>query len=265
MATNRELRTALLEKLGITHQALSQRVGRIKNRCPMSTEDATYVVAHRAGLTLDRFLNSEQVSHVRGLLGQLDGVQTERRDEGRSRKPAKNAPGPIVFPKEFKTSDPLLARAKVQEAREMASIYPIIYVLENSIRELVRRVMRSKYGLHWWRTEMERGKLKTIKNNAVSRMTGEEKQKWHQRRGADELDYVDLKDLGDTICAKYDVCFAKILGGKAWFEQFMRELYPSRCVLCHMNPLNSTNVKDLRLKMERWQQLVRRNLANIPK
>jgi len=42
MPTNRELRTVLLKKLGVTPQRLSQRVAQVKRLYgPMSTEDGT--------------------------------------------------------------------------------------------------------------------------------------------------------------------------------------------------------------------------------
>jgi hypothetical protein len=57
VATNTKLRQALLKKLGVTPQRMSQRVTQIKRlHGPMSTEDATYVLAHQEGLVeLPRF------------------------------------------------------------------------------------------------------------------------------------------------------------------------------------------------------------------
>jgi hypothetical protein len=31
-----------------------------------------------------------------------------------------------------------------------------------------------------------------------------------------------------------------------------------------MNPLDDTNIKDVKLKIERWQHLIKNNLAKIP-
>ena len=41
-------------------------------------------------------------------------------------------------------------------------LYPILYVLENSMREVVRRIMRAQFGDDWWDKHLVCGKLKTI-------------------------------------------------------------------------------------------------------
>ena len=88
--------------------------------------------------------------------------------------------------------------------------------------------------------------------------------RWHQRRGAHPLDYVNLDDLTTIIEAKQDDFFPDVLGEREWFIQFMRELAPSRNVLCHMNPLDTLHVKDIRLRAERWRNLIEGHIANIP-
>jgi hypothetical protein len=65
------LRSALLAKLGLTQQGLSKRVQLKKAMSPMSTEDAAYLIAHEAGIKIDKYLTDEQVDRVRGLRSQL--------------------------------------------------------------------------------------------------------------------------------------------------------------------------------------------------
>jgi hypothetical protein len=55
----------------------------------------------------------------------------------------------IIFADQFVYSDPILPEAKLAEAREMAAVYPMLYVIENSMRELIRRVLSAKYGQDW--------------------------------------------------------------------------------------------------------------------
>ena len=38
----------------------------------------------------------------------------------------------------------------------------------------------------------------------------------------------------------------------------MKELEPTRNVLCHMNPLDANNTKALQVQVERWSKLVKR-------
>ena len=48
------LRQVVMAKLGISTQALTNRIGRLKHRHPMTTEEAICVLAHQAGLPFDR-------------------------------------------------------------------------------------------------------------------------------------------------------------------------------------------------------------------
>lgn len=152
----------------------------------------------------------------------------------------------------------MLDAEKLAEAKEMAELYPILYVLENSMREVVKRVMHTTYGHDWWDTQLQTGKLKTVHQTATGRMTTESRQRWHQRRGGHPVYYIGLDDLGSIITGKQDAFFNNMLATDIdWFKHFMKELEPSRNVLCHMNPLSKTNVKDLSIKLERWEALVK--------
>jgi hypothetical protein len=262
MATNSDLRKALLEKLGVTQQALSLRVQKKIRQLPMSTSEATYVIAHDEGLRLDSYLPKDEVATVRHLQAQLRQVTgaapAPPRVNGGSRR-APKAPGPrqIRVGGKVNVKGTLLSSTTIAEAQEMASIYPMLYVLENSMREVVKRVMTAKFGADWWNTELTSGKLKSVHNTAAGRMTKESRQRWHQRRGDHPLYYIGLDELGDIINGKHEVFFPNVLAAEIdWFRQFMRELEPSRNVLCHMNPLSSTNATDVALKLERWEQLV---------
>lgn len=265
MATDRALKADLLSKLGIQPSALSKRVKRVKQDVPMSTEEATYVIAHREGLQIDQYLDRGEVDRVRTLY-----LASERQKS----KPPRPTPAPetpkqvvpreIKFPGEFKASDPLLGTRKLNQAVAMAKMYPVFYVIENSIRTLIKRVMEDAHGVDWWDTQLTKGKLKNVRQKATARATKEKSQSWHQRRGAHPIDYVDIKDLETLILAKQHLFIPDIIPQRPWFEQFMRELYPSRNVICHMNPLDSDNVKDMRLRLKKWQKLINGALNNIP-
>ena len=256
MATDRALRTALLDKLGVQPAALSKRVQKKKRDIPMSTEEATYLIAHEEGLGIDRYLDRDQVDRIRALHTANPNRIPGDTAGSKRKKPAATAAREIRFPGEFKTSNPLLAPAKLNEAVAMAKLYPMLYVLENSIRELIKRVMHDAHGEGWWDNQLTKGKLKNVRKTASDRMRTEKKHSWHQRRGSHPIDYVDIKDLESIILAKKSLFIPDIIPDQAWFEQFMRELYPSRNVLCHMNPLDSDNVHDMCLRARKWEKIL---------
>jgi hypothetical protein len=90
--TNRHIRRALLEKLGITRQALSLRVKKLQARMSITTTDATYVIAHQNGIDLDTYLAPELANRVRALLPSVPDIPIRPRRGGPpSRKPAGKA------------------------------------------------------------------------------------------------------------------------------------------------------------------------------
>jgi len=260
---NRQLKKALLGKLGVQPAALSKRAQRKKLEIPMSTDEATYLIAHEEGLRIDQYLTPEEVARIRGLhISSRPAIAAGKLEQKRAPSPA--VPRELRFPGEFKVASPLLDATKLGEAHAMARIYPVLYVLENSVRELTKRVMKATYRDDWWNTRLTNGKLKTVYQRAAARMQTEKKNAWHQKRGAHPVDYADLLDLKDIICGHQDCFVPNIIPDLSWFENFMKELHPSRNVVCHMNPLTDDNVKDVQLKLRRWENIIKNASTAIP-
>ena len=253
--TNKQLRTALLEKLKVTPQALSQRVQGLKRQYAITTEDATYIIAQREGIILDKYLDRDTVNHIRGIIQQITHITqdttTIAKLARKGKREAEKKQIVIVFPKEFTVIDPILDKRKLLEARDMATIYPLLYVLENSIREVIDCLMTNRYGNNWW--DSKAGKLKDKVNE---RMSDEEKNSWHQRRGARPIDYLDLAQLPTLVRQIQKDIVPDIIPSIEWFTQFVDEVYKSRCVVCHMNPLDNTNIQSVKVKFTQWQRQV---------
>lgn len=268
---SRQLREALIGRTHWNTRQLSSRVQHLRAQTPMTTGMAQAVLAHRNGVHIAKYLHEDEVHRVRDILAKLavmsagngNGVKAGTRSKSATKKQVSERT--IVFPSKFRLRDPFLPDAKVREAQEMAAVYPILYVLENSMREVVQRVMRAKHGADWWNSALTSGLMKELKERSDSRRKKEELTSWHQRRGAHPIDYIDLRELGAIIFAKQDDFFPEVLGNnRQWLEQFMREVEPSRNVLCHMNPLSELNARDLEVKAERWRQMLEERRDKIP-
>ena len=262
--TNRQLRKALLEKLDVSPQALSQRVQGLKRQYAITTEDATYIIAQREGIILDKYLDKGTVNHVRGIIQQITHITQDTtaiaKLARKGKRGAEKKQLVVVFPKEFTVTDPILEQRKLLEARDMAAIYPLLYVLENSIREVIDRLMTDRHGSNWW--DSKAGKLKDKVNE---RMSDEKKNSWHQRRGARPIDYLDLAQLPALVRQIQKDIVPDIIPSIEWFTQFVDEVYKSRCVVCHMNPLDSTNVGAVKLRFTQWQRQIAEKKDLIPK
>ena len=58
---NQKLRQALLAKLKVSPQRVSQRTKALKNRVPMSTEEAWHVLAYMEGIDISRLVDEKHV------------------------------------------------------------------------------------------------------------------------------------------------------------------------------------------------------------
>lgn len=261
----RELRAALLDKLGSSPQALSQRVKRRKDQgLSMTTQEATCVIAYDEGIPIDRYLDRDALGAIRHLQAQANSRSSPAPVANKRKSNSTTGPREIRFPGEFKATDPILPSKTLNEAVAMAKLYPLFYVLENSMRELIRRVMKAAHGEDWWDTQLTNAKLRKVRDTAAKRMKDETaKKSWHQRRGDHPIDYVQIEDLEQIIVSKFS-SFKEVIDDREWFVQFMKELKPSRNVICHMNPLDSVNTNDIKVKVRRWENMIKAKLDKIP-
>lgn len=260
--TNKKLRKTLLNKLGISPQALSRQCMKLKKQCPMTTEDAVYVIAQRNDIILDKYLPKETVERVRVLYQQLgQPIQTEVKQRKGSSKNVVTKKRIIKIGVNVEIDDPILSTRKLDEAREMTNVYPLIYVLENSIREFIDRVMSAEYGSNWWDTQAP----KPLKDHVSRRMADDKKNSWHQRRGARVIDYLDLKDLPRLMTKIEKVVVPNIIPSFEWFRNLIDEVYKSRCVVCHMNPLDKNNIQAVEVRFIHWQKQIKEKIDILPK
>jgi hypothetical protein len=262
MATSRPLRTELLKKLGgVTPQRLSQLVAEVKrDHGPMSTEDGTYVLAHQRGLDLSKYLDRETVDRIRGMVPRTNGAQAALTP--RNAAPPKAA-GPVSRPIRVGAAVPavelLLAKSVADEAARMAALYPKMYLLENSIRSVINRVMTAKHGKDWW----TRHASIEVRKLVQGRRDKEDKVPWHGKRGAHEIYYSDFSDLRNIIVKNW-VDFDGILGKQQWISQWLEELEPARNTLAHHNPVSENEQKRLEVFFDDWTALVNERRGSIP-
>ena len=236
---------------------------------PMKTKVAQAIVAHDAGLRLDRYLDGAALEEVQQVMIRLgNGAAAPAAPaNGNGRRPGR-ASAPVARVMSFKafnikTSDPFLPKEKLDQAQEMSKVYPILYLLENSIRTVIRGVMEASYGPGWWDTNLTSAKAREMKDNVEGRLRREDEHSWHQQRGKHKIDYIDLSDLLVIAQSKRDVFFPKVLSQESWFQGLVEETAPSRNVLCHMNPLLENNVQGLGYRLTQWHHHLKSREAQI--
>jgi hypothetical protein len=252
--TYRQLRKDLLAQLGVTPQRLSQLTKQLKQTYgPMSTQEAVCLLAHQRGLDLDRYLDEGKLASIR----QLATVAPSPGPAPPRKRPRERAAKPVhvTIAREIKLSDPVLPQRIIKEAKLMAeAVYPIMYIFENSVREVIQRVMTKAYGGDWWTTNAP----KDVRSKVQSRIQKEEKTPWHGRRGAHPIYYTDIDDLTHIVRARQNwPHFAPVFPTQTWFTQRVEELAPSRNVVAHNNPLGQDDIKRLEVYLNDWQKQIK--------
>lgn len=257
MVTDRRLKAELLAKLDVTPQRLSQRVGEVKSALgPMTTPEATYVIAHLEGFDLSKYLAQELVERVRMLVSSSD---REPRVKKTSVRAGSNKEVVVRISSEIPKVDALLSTVLARDAKRMAALYPKYYVFENSLRCVIERILETKYGQDWWQ---KRASPK-VKAKVRERRDKEVTQPWHGKRGQHEIYYSDFGDLRKIIERNWDD-FADLFPTRSWITQKLDELEPPRNIIAHHNPVSADDERRLDLYFRDWIALLTVKKEQIP-
>ncbi len=265
--TDPDLRKALLAKLGITPQALSQRVGKRKRELPMGTPEAAYTIAFDSGIDISKFLTAEETDAVRHLIAQLHARQGGGEPKPAIRPSSKGsskAPKPALVSLAGVKIErlPGMSAAKAREAKTMSEkVYPTIYVFENSARQLIAAVLGAEFGEDWW-DQVVPSKIRAA---AQARKDGEGDDPWHERRGESMIDYTMLSELPGIVSAN-DTWphFKPIFVRKSFFEELVNDFNVSRRVSAHMNPISVDDRKHLEAAFRKWSATLKAKKEFLP-
>jgi len=256
----RALREAIARRLDIRTSRIYARASALATRAQTNTEDGVCLLAAQSGINLNRYLPKERVDQIRQLLFQLT-QHTGLSEAGKrvSKKPAVRTVS-VTVGKTLTLTDPLLTDKVIAEGKEMAEeVYPLLYVFENSVREMILRVMQKAHGPNWWDSKVSSG----IREEVEKRKKREDENPWHGKRGAHSICYTDLDHLGRIVQNNW-VDFKAILPRPQWLEQRLDEMGHSRNPVAHMNPLSRNDIQRIKVYFRDWETLVKakRNLIS---
>lgn len=260
--TNPAIKAALLKKLDVSPQRLSQLVNVRKRELPMSTPLAVYTIAHENAVDVSKHLDGPETAEVRALVASL------RKDQAApvappARRPAKPAPKAVKVT--IASVDvgkiPALKASHAAEAKRMSErVYPTLYVFENSARDLVEAVLRSKHGKDWWTNAVP----PKVRETAEKHKAAEAKDPWHGARSGREIDYIFLNELWAIIKHSWGD-FKHLFPDQAWIQTLItRDMNVSRRVLAHMTPLSADDITGIEAAFRKWVNQLRAVEDAIP-
>lgn len=260
--TDPVVKAELLAKLGVSPQRLSQLTAKRKAELPMSTPHAVYTIAHENGVDVSKHLSAEETGEVRNLVASL-GSRGHGSSPPRPSRP--KARGPKNVKVKIGTVDvgkiPALKESHAHDAKRMSErVYPMLYVFENSVRDLIEAVLRAKHGKDWW-TE---GVPLKVRETAAKHKADEAKDPWHGTRGGREIDYVFLNDLWSIVKQNWGD-FQGLFPDQAWIQTLItRDMNVSRRVFAHMTPISADDIKGIEAAFRKWVKQLQAVEDQIP-
>jgi hypothetical protein len=252
--TNPAIKAKLLAKLDVSPQRLSQLVNRRKRDLPMSTPHAVYTIAHENGIDIAKDLGADETAEVRGLVASLNsGGQRSDPAPAAAKTARRKAATPKNVSVKIAGADvgkiPALKKSHADDAKRMSErVYPLLYLFENSARDLIEAVLRDKYGKDWWTTAVP----KKVQETAAKHKADEAKTGWHGTRGGREIDYVFLNDLWAIIRHNWND-FKDLFPDQAWIQTLItNDMNVSRRVLAHMTALAADDIAGIEASFRKW-------------
>jgi HEPN superfamily Swt1-like protein len=228
---------------------------------PMSPADASAVVASEKGVPIHKYLPSDDVTRVRGIIAAGGAGGAAAATKGRRRRNGKGKGQTVV--KEIVidgarlvVDDPILPSQIAEDARRMASVYPLTYVFENSVRELVVRLMQKKYGDDWWKQPTVPDR---VLRNVEANKRNDASIPWRGSRGTHDIHYTSIDDLIAIMTTNDNRPVFEAILGKAEGVRYLIEIIElSRHTIAHHRPLAPNDIKRLKLDIDRWQENLRK-------
>ncbi len=145
------------------------------------------------------------------------------------------------------SNTPLLENIDIENAYKMGQVHVAIHCLENSVRNLIRTVLKDKLGEQWW----DKAASDPMKRRLSERKSRESKNKWLTSRGADELNYIDWGDLV-TLIRKFPKEFEMFIGSTKFAELKLEELENLRNTIAHNGVLPDDEIARVELYFKDW-------------
>jgi Swt1-like HEPN len=252
---NKELFATIQTKTKTSDQAIYDAIKRIRKSYSnsISKEEGVYFYAAKLGIDIYRNLRQEDQS-TRDRVTSLIASPKNIISTIQKKKAIKSSTIKILSVKEMDISDPLLPPKYIEDAKKMAEIYPIIYLFENSVRNFIRLALDKAFPEGWW---TEPRVTRDPFNKANSRKKDEGNNLWHGSRSSNMLDYVDLEELEKIINRNTETLtpyFKGLPKDLEWLKMKIKEIYPSRNIIAHCNPLSAHDIKRVQVICLDWQK-----------
>jgi hypothetical protein len=233
MPSNR-LDPDLLERLAkhpkvrgkVSKAAIRSRLSEIRRDNPgVTLNAAAHVFAQRKGLSLFRNLEDEDKLSLRNMRTSVPQGEAKKREQKTK----------------YHETYPSFGTEFVDDANKNASVYPFVYLLENSMRDIILRYFQDKPS--WWNNPQF---VHTdIQDYAAKIQQAEKKHAWLPNRGNHPIHYVGLDELYKIVERNWQM-FKGVFRDQGNLRTWMNESVPIRNLIAHNIPVQAqerTNIE----------------------
>lgn len=137
-----------------------------------------------------------------------------------------------------------------KEALEMASHYQLFYLLEKSIRALIKDKLQSEHGAQWWNQSIPELIRKNVETNQQREIDS-----GVTPRSTNEIDYTTFGELGEIVRKNW-TSFSDTFNSPKAFSKIMTSLNILRGPIAHCSPLAEDEIVRLQLTLKDWFRLM---------
>jgi hypothetical protein len=255
MYGTKELRAHLQKRLGISDRHMRRLIADKAAELPSTPQQALFVIAYEQRMRLKDYMTSEQIAEVRNLLQGRPSAAPPAARNGAAARQIKTSRTTVV--REAKIGDvkvppSSLSQKHVADAQQMATVYPVLYVLENAVREFVDGHLTKAYGASWWD---EPGLVpKGVRDNVKKVRNAEAVNRAHTSRKARPIYYTMMGDLVNIVTSeKGNKVFKRPMFPRpTWFPELVHSAEITRNIFAHMNPLQKRDIRRLEDALGIW-------------
>jgi len=250
---NREIIQAIMEEADVKIARAYQMIEEVKRSKAVDVRTAANYVAAQLGVDVQKRkygLTEVDKEKLRQLLGGTQPIIAVGTVGQKGKERTQVIPVQIGS---RVTETLMLTPGFAKEAVKMSRVYSIVYVLENSLRHLIKRTLEDKYGSDWWNKATISSDTKT---KVEKRLKQEDENRWHSRRGSHRVFYTDFNDLGAIMINNWSE-FKNVFKKQHLLQTRFEEIELSRNIVAHSNPLPDNEVKRLELNFNDWKSMLR--------
>lgn len=243
---NQQLLNALAKKTGLKQRQAYNLVSKASLDLMLPRNLAALVVASQKGININKFASQEDLATIRQArttYTPTSSIETSSTSKSLPRNPKLDGG----------FADPFVDAGVISSAHRNAELYPVVYVFENSVRNVVSMVMQTAFGEDWWEQKVK----DKMKQDVAIRQSDERQHPWHSQRGAAPICYTDISDLR-TIINTYNKTFKKAFGKITQVELWIAEIEKTRNILAHNNPVSKKDRDRLTVFARDWSELAKK-------